>query len=163
VVLDDLSQGVAVVDVLDPVRQLRVPQQGVAADELAVGLGKVDNLVGVGKVELVAGRYSNASHGLVVDSQSPLEGWIMAQEQKLTFDGIPLHAVLSRNLSKVALDDVDQGIVVEMVVVDLGAEVRLPLGLELVVQASCSCCSLTAGGRSRRTDRGLGFSRSRCC
>src|SRR5690606_22463047 len=38
----------------DPVRVLRVPHQGVAADALAVGDGEVDHLVGGG--EVVAGR-----------------------------------------------------------------------------------------------------------
>jgi hypothetical protein len=36
-------------------------------------------------------------------------------------------------LSKAVLDNGGQRIVVEMIVVDLGAEVELPLGLELVV------------------------------
>ena len=56
-VLDNLSQGVAVVDVLHPLRQLSVPEEGVATDELAVSLSKVDNSVSVREGELIAARY----------------------------------------------------------------------------------------------------------
>jgi len=58
-VLDNLGQGVAVVDVLHPLRQLGVPKEGMATDELAIGLGKVDNGVGVGECELIAARYNS--------------------------------------------------------------------------------------------------------
>ena len=57
VVLDDLGQGVAVVDVLHPLRELGVPDEGVAADLLAVGLGEVDNGICVREVKLVPARY----------------------------------------------------------------------------------------------------------
>ena len=55
------------------------------------------------------------------------------EKEKLTFYSIPLHAVLGGDLPKAVLDNGGQRIVVEMVVVDLGSEVELPLGLELVV------------------------------
>jgi hypothetical protein len=55
------------------------------------------------------------------------------REKTLTFNSIPLQAVLVRDLSKAVLDDRGQRIVVEMVVVDLGSKVELPLGLEFVV------------------------------
>lgn len=51
VVLDDRSQGGAIVDGAYPRRQLRVPEEGVAADELAVGLGEVYNGVSVREAE----------------------------------------------------------------------------------------------------------------
>lgn len=56
-------------------------------------------------------------------------------EDELTLNSIPLHTVLVGDLSETVLDNGGQGIVVEMVVVDLSSEVELPLGLELVVQA----------------------------
>jgi hypothetical protein len=34
--------------------QLGVPEQGVSSDQLAVGLGEVDDLVSVGEAELVS-------------------------------------------------------------------------------------------------------------
>ena len=56
----------------------------------------------------------------------------------LTLNGIPLHAVLGRDLTKAVLDDSGQGIVVEMVVIDLSTKVELALGLELSVERACS-------------------------
>ena len=52
VILDHGGEGGFVVDVLDPLRELGVPEEGVAADLLAVGSGKVDDLVGAVEVEL---------------------------------------------------------------------------------------------------------------
>jgi len=57
------------------------------------------------------------------------------EAEQLTLNCIPFHAVLVRNLAKGALDDVRQGSIAQMVVVDLSTEVELSLGLELVVQA----------------------------
>ena len=51
VVLDDGSQGGAIVDGAYPRRQLRVPEESVAADDLAVGLSEVYNGVGVREAE----------------------------------------------------------------------------------------------------------------
>ena len=56
VVLDNLRQGGAVVDVLHPLRQLGVPDEGVATNELAVGLSKVDNSISVCEGELTPAR-----------------------------------------------------------------------------------------------------------
>lgn len=56
----------------------------------------------------------------------------------LTLNGIPLHAVLTSHLAKLGLDNVDQGSVAQVVVVDLSAEVLLTLGLELGVEASAA-------------------------
>ena len=55
-VLEHSRQGRLVTDVADPARQLRVPAQGVAADQLVVGLRPVDEVVGVGEVEAPAAR-----------------------------------------------------------------------------------------------------------
>lgn len=55
------------------------------------------------------------------------------EEEQLTLDSIPLHAVLTGNLPKAVLDNGGQGIVVEMVVIDLGSKVELSLGFELVM------------------------------
>ena len=44
-------------DVRDPYRELRVPDHGVAADELVVRCGVVDELVGAAEGELVLGRF----------------------------------------------------------------------------------------------------------
>jgi hypothetical protein len=63
------------------------------------------------------------------------EIWVWIARSKLTLSGIPLHAVLACNLAKGVLDNGGQGVVGQMVVVDLSAEVKLSLGLELVVQA----------------------------
>ena len=52
VVLNYGREGGSVVDVLHPLRQLRVPEKRVATNELSVLLGKADDLVGVGEVEL---------------------------------------------------------------------------------------------------------------
>ena len=51
----------------------------------------------------------------------------------LTLNSIPLHAVLRGDLAKVILDNGSQGAVREMVMIDLGSEVQLSLGLELGV------------------------------
>ena len=61
VVLDDLGQGVAVIDLGHPVGQLAVPEEGVATHELAVLEGEVDDLVGVGEVERTAARCGDVS------------------------------------------------------------------------------------------------------
>jgi hypothetical protein len=54
VVLDNGGQSRSVADVLDPLGQLRVPEQGVSSDQLAIGLGEVDDLVSVGEAERVS-------------------------------------------------------------------------------------------------------------
>ena len=55
VVLNDRGQGVAVVDRGHPRRQLLVPQESVTTHQLAILLGKGDDLVGVGVVERSSG------------------------------------------------------------------------------------------------------------
>lgn len=75
------------------------------------------------------------------------------EEQKLTLYSIPFHAVLTGNLPKAVLDDGGQGIVVEMVVIDLGSKVQLSLGLELVVQASSTVAASSCRSRSAASGR----------
>ena len=53
-VLDDLSQGVAVPDVIHPLGKLGVPKKSVATDLLAVGLSPIDDAVSIAEAELVA-------------------------------------------------------------------------------------------------------------
>lgn len=55
------------------------------------------------------------------------------EDGKLTLNGIPFHAVLVGDLTKLVLGNRGQRVVVKVVVVDLGSKVELPLGLELVV------------------------------
>lgn len=52
------------------------------------------------------------------------------------------------DLAKVALDDVDEGLVVKVVVVDLGAEVDLAPRPELGVKAAASRRTARCGGSS---------------
>lgn len=59
----------------------------------------------------------------------------------LTFEGIPLHAVLASHLSEVLLDNVGQGGVAQVIMVDLSTKVSLSLGAELAVQTSCTTTS----------------------
>lgn len=53
------------------------------------------------------------------------------------------------DLTKGVLDDRGQRVVVQVVVVDLGSEEELPLGLELFVQAISTATAAAAVGRSR--------------
>ena len=78
VVLHDRDQGVLVVDVGDPGGDLAVPDKGVTTDELAVGLGPVDEPVSTAEVEVATGRLS----------------------------GIELHGVLGGDLAEVGLGSV---------------------------------------------------------
>jgi hypothetical protein len=52
----------------------------------------------------------------------------------LTLDSIPLHAVLGCDLSKAVLGDSQQGVVAEVVMINLSAIVGFALGNELRVQ-----------------------------
>lgn len=55
-VLEDGRQGRLVADLADPARQLRVPDERVAADHLAVLRGPVDEVVGLAEVEVAPAR-----------------------------------------------------------------------------------------------------------
>lgn len=59
VILNDRGHGGAVLDVLDPLRELGVPNEGVATDLLAVGDGEIDDLVGVAKGELATRSWAS--------------------------------------------------------------------------------------------------------
>jgi hypothetical protein len=58
---------------------------------------------------------------------------LVKRREKLTLGSIPLHAVLRGNLPKAVLDNGGQGVVVEMIVIDLGSKILLSSGLKLVV------------------------------
>jgi len=121
VVLENRGQGGTVSDSRDPAWQLGVPEEVVATDKLAVCLSKGDNFIGVAELEVAA-------------------AWL---------NSIPLHAVLRGDLAKDVLDNSGQGVVSEMVMIDLGSEVNLALGLELGVQAArAAVSSSSSGGRS---------------
>ena len=109
VVLHDGGQSGLVTDLADPRGQLRVPDGGVATDELAVVLGKLDRLVGSAKVEV-------AARGL---------------------GGIPLHRVLAGDLAKVGLDDGSVLAAVESVGVSGSTKVLPALGLHGGIEALC--------------------------
>jgi hypothetical protein len=72
------NQSVLVVDLGDPARQLRVPNECVTTDELAVALGPVDDGIGTGELEVATRRLS----------------------------GIELHGILGGDLTEVGLCDV---------------------------------------------------------
>ena len=128
VVLDDGRQGVAVVDLTNPRRQLRVPEERVATNVFSVLLGPGNNFVSVAVAETSTGCCIQEK--LVWNTITRL----VQTRAVLTLNGIPLHAVLGRDLSKAVLGDSQQGVVVEMVLVDLSAKVGFALGDELCVQ-----------------------------
>lgn len=78
VILHHRNQGVLVTDLADPAGELGVPNEGVAADHLAVAGGPVDKVVSSIEVEVAARRLS----------------------------GIELHRVLRRDLPEVGLGKV---------------------------------------------------------
>jgi hypothetical protein len=75
--LHDGDQSVLVLDLGDPARELRVPDESVTTDELAVGRGPVDQTVGSAELEVATRRLS----------------------------GIELHRVLGGDLTEVGLCD----------------------------------------------------------
>jgi len=97
VVLQHSSQLSRVVDVGDPSRQLGMPDHIVAADNLVVCCGPVDQVVGSGETELVLDRLRS----------------------------VPLHAVLRRDLTEVLF--IGRGIdgVAEGALVGAGAPVAI--------------------------------------
>jgi len=106
VVLNNGRQGGTVVDLANPRRQLRVPEERVATNVFSVLLGPGNDFISVAVAETST-------------------GWL---------NGIPLHAILGRYLSKAVLGDSQQGVVVEMVLVNLSAKVGFAFGDELRVQ-----------------------------
>lgn len=107
-VLQNTGQLGLVVDLADPARELTVPAEGVTSDRLVVGRGPVDEVVGAGKVEVALGGLG----------------------------GVPLHAVLGRDLTKVGLDDGCRLASAQSVLVRTGSIVELALGLDERVDRS---------------------------
>jgi hypothetical protein len=143
VVLNNRRQCSAVVDLADPRRQLRVPEQGVTTDVFSVLLGPIDDSVSVGEAE--TSTRCCVQKKLVWNAESRCSDL----RRVLTLDGVPFHAILGSDLSKAVLGDSHQGAVAEMVVVDLSAEVGFAFGRELGVQSA---------GCSRTSRRGRGVS-----
>jgi hypothetical protein len=83
--LHDGDQSVLVSDLGDPAGKLRVPDESVTTDELVVGRGPVDEVVGSAKLEVATRRLS----------------------------GIELHRVLGGDLTKVGLCDIADVALVE--------------------------------------------------
>jgi len=100
--------------------KLRVPDQSVTTDELAVLTCKVHQKVTASEIEVTVAALG----------------------------GIPLHAVLGSNLTKVGLDDSSSLGVAESALVSGSTEVLLALGLEELVQAvgGLGRAGLVAGG-----------------
>ena len=121
VVLNGSLELVLVLDVLNPLRELRVPDKSVTADLEAVLGSKVDNLVSAGKVELAL----------------------------LRLGGIPLHGVLGGDLAEVGLDDGVVLLALEQVGVGDGAVVGLALGLDELVDALLGLARLNGSGHGR--------------
>jgi hypothetical protein len=128
VVLNNGRQGGTVVDLADPRRQLRVPEERVATNVFSVLLGPGNDFISVAVAETSTGCCIREK--LVWNTISRL----VQMRAVLTLNGIPLHAVLGRYLSKAVLGDSQQGVVVEMVLVNLSAEVGFAFGDELRVQ-----------------------------
>lgn len=71
VILDHASQSRRASDARNPGRQLRVPDEGMSADEFPVGLGPVDECVETAKVEIsLAGL-----DGIPLYEQKRVSGW----------------------------------------------------------------------------------------
>lgn len=78
----------------------------------------------------------------------------------LTLSSVPLQGVLVGDLTKVVLDNGGQSVVVEMVGVDLSAEVELALGLELVVQVVRAVAATAVGRGSAASSGGWAATRA---
>jgi hypothetical protein len=127
VILDNRRQCIAVVDLIDPRRQLRVPEEGMTTDVLPVLLGPVDDGISVGEAETSTRCCVQTKLVRNAESRrSDLQG-------ELTLESIPLHAVLGCDLSKAVLGDSHQGAIAEVVMVDLSSEVGFAFGFELGV------------------------------
>ena len=85
-VLDDLGEGILVVDTRHPPWKLRVPDKGVSSEQLATAGGPVRDLVSVAEVKLAPVCYSMR--------RSSVED-VSRAGAALTFRGVPLHGILS--------------------------------------------------------------------
>lgn len=125
VVLNGHLKLVLVLDVVNPLRKLRVPDKSVTSDlEAALG-GKVDNLISTGEVE----------------------------PARLGLGGIPLHAILGSDLTEIGPNDGVVLLALEQVGVGNGAVVGLALGLHHPVDAALGLARLN-GSRHGRDQRG---------
>lgn len=125
VVLDGVLHLGLVLNVVNPLRKLGVPDESVTSDLEAVLGGKVDDLVAAAKVELAL----------------------------LRLGGIPLHRVLGGDLTEVGLDDGVVLLALEKVGVGDGAIVELALVLDQLVDAFLGLARLD-GSRHGRDQRG---------
>lgn len=133
--LDNIDQGVLVLDRLDPGGHLRPPEEGVSTDQQVVLLSIVDEVVGAVEVELASRRLS----------------------------GVELHAVLGGDLTELLGDEVSHAGLREGVLVDGGTPVQLALGLEERVERGavagtvrgCGSSHGAAGGHSGSEDGGV--------
>lgn len=121
VALNDLGQSSLVVDVLNPLRELRVPDQSVSSDLEAILSSKVDDLVEASEVELALAGFS----------------------------GIPLGRVLRRNGTKVGLDNSSVLGNAKEVRVGDGSVVELALVLDELVDAIGSLTGFDSRGNGR--------------
>lgn len=117
-VLNDGRQTGLVTDIVHPARKLGVPHKSMPANELAVLLREVDEVVGRGPVKLAA----------------------------IGLDLVPLHRVLRSDLTKVGLDDVGVLAGGQAVLVGAGAKVLLALGLDQLVDGLRGLPLLKGGG-----------------
>lgn len=114
VVLDDAGQGARASDVLNPCRELGVPQERMASHQCTVALCKVDDLIGVVEGEAILGA----------------------------LDSIPLHRVLASELVELSLGDSRQPRIVKVVVVNRGTEVFLALRFHACTESTGSCSTI---------------------
>lgn len=111
---DDLTQLLGIGDTLYPARELRVPDESVTSEELAI----VSRPVG-----------EEVSTAPVVGAPGGLEG-------------SPLHGVLSSHLAEVGLDDGSIGVGLKKALVSGGAKVLLASSDEGLVDGSRSLASV---------------------
>lgn len=128
VVLDDGGQGGLVGDAADPAGELRMPDGCVAADELVVGRGPVNQVIGLRKVERVAGR----------------------------LDRVPFHAVLGRDLPKLGLDNGRVLARSQAALVSGDTKILLAMRLELGVETPSRARCGAGSSRSGAGDEGGG-------
>jgi len=129
VVLNDRGEGVPIADAVNPSGKLRVPDEGVTTNELAVTGGPVDEGISTAEVEVTTAG----------------------------FDGIPFHGVLWRKLTELGAENGSVGSNVERVRIGAGTPEELALGAEPGMETSWrSRSSRDARGGSRSNCGGAG-------
>lgn len=125
VVLKDTDHRVPVVDLPDPGWELAVPEQSVASHQLAVGSGKVDDLVCIAIVELTAVWLEGIPfHAVLFKHQCPLR-----------FDVSRLTAYLASDLAKILIQDLLGLVVAESPRIRDVAIVQLAFGNKSFIDA----------------------------